>query len=150
MSKKIAFCNFSLFDIKRSYKPCTVPCGRKEEVSIVCTEGYKEHIVYTFNGFCKVVIRYADINAWRKQSRWRQREISFAQKKNFTHLVHQMNTSQTPAMTIRKVSSVGIPYGSSIYLCSTFSFFSRKYFYFHPFICICKYCKKCNHNYVTK
>lgn len=30
-----------------------------------CTEAYKEHIEYTFNAFCKVVIRYAVINAWR-------------------------------------------------------------------------------------
>ena len=26
-----------------------------------CTEAYKEHIEYTFNAFCKVVIRYAVI-----------------------------------------------------------------------------------------
>ena len=42
-----------------------------------CTETYKEHIMYTFNGFCKVVIRYAAINAWRERNRRRQREISF-------------------------------------------------------------------------
>ncbi len=42
-----------------------------------CTEAYKEHIMYSFNGFCKVVIRYAAINAWRDRSRRRQREISF-------------------------------------------------------------------------
>ncbi len=28
------------------------------------TEAYKEHIMYTFNGFCKVVIRNATNNAW--------------------------------------------------------------------------------------
>ena len=44
---------------------------------MACTEAYKEHIMYTFNGFCKVVIRYAAINAWRERSRRRQREISF-------------------------------------------------------------------------
>ncbi len=44
---------------------------------MVCTEAYKEHIMYTFNGFCKVVICYAAINAWRERSRQRQREISF-------------------------------------------------------------------------
>ena len=33
--------------------------------------------MYTFNGFCKVVIRYAAINAWRERSRRRQKEISF-------------------------------------------------------------------------
>ena len=42
-----------------------------------CTEAYKEHIEYTFNAFCKVVIRYAVINAWRDRDRRRQREISF-------------------------------------------------------------------------
>ena len=26
-----------------------------------CTEAYKEHIEYTFNAFCRVVIRYAAI-----------------------------------------------------------------------------------------
>ncbi|HAP22301.1 MAG TPA: RNA polymerase subunit sigma-70, partial [Lachnospiraceae bacterium] len=24
-----------------------------------CTQSYREHIMYSFNGFCKVVIRYA-------------------------------------------------------------------------------------------
>ena len=33
-----------------------------------CTEAYKEHIMYTFNAFCKVVIRYATINSWRDRS----------------------------------------------------------------------------------
>ena len=42
-----------------------------------CTEAYKEHIMYSFNGFCKVVIRYAAINAWRDRNRRRQKEISF-------------------------------------------------------------------------
>ena len=41
-----------------------------------CTEAYKEHIMYTFNGFCKTVIRHAAINAWRDRSRRRQKEIS--------------------------------------------------------------------------
>ncbi len=42
-----------------------------------CTEAYKEHIEYTFNAFCRIVIRYAAINAWRKRNRRRQREVSF-------------------------------------------------------------------------
>ncbi|GFI48044.1 hypothetical protein IMSAGC019_03370 [Lachnospiraceae bacterium] len=42
-----------------------------------CTEAYKEHIEYTFNAFCRVVIHYAAINAWRDRDRRRQREISF-------------------------------------------------------------------------
>ena len=41
-----------------------------------CTEAYKEHIMYTFNGFCKTVIHYAVLNAWRDRSRRRQKEIS--------------------------------------------------------------------------
>ena len=42
-----------------------------------CTEAYREHIMYTFNGYCKTVIRYAALNAWRDRSRRRQKEISF-------------------------------------------------------------------------
>ena len=41
-----------------------------------CTEAYKEHIMYTFNGFCKTVIRNTALNAWRDRSRRRQKEIS--------------------------------------------------------------------------
>ena len=44
---------------------------------MTCTEEYKEHIEYTFNAFCRVVIYYAAINAWRDRDRQRQREISF-------------------------------------------------------------------------
>ncbi|MEY8327652.1 sigma-70 family RNA polymerase sigma factor, partial [Lachnospiraceae bacterium 54-11] len=40
------------------------------------TEAYREHIEYTFNVFCKTVIRFAAINAWRDRSRRRQKEIS--------------------------------------------------------------------------
>ena len=41
-----------------------------------CTEAYKEHIMYTFNGFCKTVIRFAALNAWRDRSKRRKKEIS--------------------------------------------------------------------------
>ena len=41
-----------------------------------CTEAYKEHIMYTFHGFCKVVIRHAAITAWRARHRRHKREIS--------------------------------------------------------------------------
>ena len=44
-----------------------------------CTEAYKEHIEYTFNAFCRVVIHYAAINAWRDRDKRRQREISLVQ-----------------------------------------------------------------------
>lgn len=40
------------------------------------TEAYSEHIMYTFDGFCKAVIRNAAMTAWRNRSRQRQREIS--------------------------------------------------------------------------
>ena len=53
------------------------PMWEKGEISMNCTEAYKEHIMYSFNGFCKVVIRYAAINAWRDRNRRRQKEISF-------------------------------------------------------------------------
>jgi DNA-directed RNA polymerase specialized sigma24 family protein len=40
------------------------------------TEAYREHIMYTFNGYCKTVIRFAAITAWRDRIRRRQKEIS--------------------------------------------------------------------------
>lgn len=40
------------------------------------TEQYQEHIEYTFAAFCKVVLRYEAINAWRDMSRIVEREIS--------------------------------------------------------------------------
>ena len=43
---------------------------------MACTEIYKEHIMYTFHGFCKVVIRNAAITAWRDQQRRHKRELS--------------------------------------------------------------------------
>ena len=53
-----------------------------------CTEAYREHIMYTFNGFCKTVIRYAALNAWRDRSRRRQKEISleYLTEEKFYHL----------------------------------------------------------------
>ena len=51
--------------------------SREEEIFVDCTEEYKEHIEYTFNVFCRIVIRYAALNAWRERSRRRQREVSF-------------------------------------------------------------------------
>ena len=45
-------------------------------IFMACTEAYKEHIMYTFHGFCKVVIRNAAITAWRDQQRRHKREIS--------------------------------------------------------------------------
>ena len=45
-------------------------------IFMACTEAYKEHIMYTFHGFCKVVIRNAAITAWRDQQRRHKRELS--------------------------------------------------------------------------
>ena len=56
-------------------KERTNTTNKKQGLS-VCTEAYKEHIMYTFNGFCKTVIRFAALNAWRDRSRRRQKEIS--------------------------------------------------------------------------
>ena len=61
---------------KSSHKLCIALCGGKGESTMPCTEAYREHIMYTFNGFCKTVIRFAAINAWRDRSRRRQKEIS--------------------------------------------------------------------------
>jgi len=40
------------------------------------TEQFKEHIEYTFDAFCNIVLRYEAINAWRDMSRIAEREIS--------------------------------------------------------------------------
>ena len=40
-----------------------------------CTEAYREHIMYTFNDYYKIIIHFVAINAWRDRSR-RQKEIS--------------------------------------------------------------------------
>jgi len=60
-------------------------CGRKGESSMPCTEAYKEHIMYTFNGFCKTAIRFAALNAWRDRSRRRQKEIGSCKGKSSQH-----------------------------------------------------------------
>ena len=65
---------------------------------MICTEAYKEHIMYTFNGFCKVVIRYAAINAWRDRSRRRKKEISleYLTEKSFTLQAQRTNILKHP------------------------------------------------------
>ena len=40
------------------------------------SEEYKEHIEYTFNAFCKLVLRNAAINAYRDLKRRQEHEIS--------------------------------------------------------------------------
>ena len=52
------------------------PMVGERGIFMACTEAYKEHIMYTFHGFCKVVIRNAAITAWRDQQRRHKRELS--------------------------------------------------------------------------
>lgn len=40
------------------------------------SEQFMEHIEYVFNAFCRIVLRYAAINAWRDLKRKEAREIS--------------------------------------------------------------------------
>lgn len=54
-----------LFSIKQPVD--TISSIGKGEFSMTYTEAYKEHIIYTFHGFCKAVIRNAAITAWRDQ-----------------------------------------------------------------------------------
>ena len=50
-----------------------------------CTEAYREHIMYTFNGYCKTVIRFAAINAWRDRADGGKKKypLNTSQKKSF-------------------------------------------------------------------
>lgn len=43
---------------------------------MACTEEYREHIEYTFNTYCKIVIRHAAIDAGRQRCKRQKREIS--------------------------------------------------------------------------
>ncbi len=45
---------------------------------MACTEAYREHIEYTFNVYCKIVICHAAINTWRQRQRKWEHEISLA------------------------------------------------------------------------
>ena len=40
------------------------------------SEQFMEHIEYAFNAFCKIVLRYESINAWRDLKRKEAKEIS--------------------------------------------------------------------------
>ena len=63
---------------------------------MTCTEEYKEHIEYTFQAFCKVVIRNAAITAARTRSRKYKREISAGSTKE----KYPLNTSQMKNTTL--------------------------------------------------
>ena len=67
---------------------------------MTCTEAYKEYIMYSFNGFCKTVLRFAAINAWRDRSRRRQKEISPWEYLTDAHFGHLGNGHKPiPALT---------------------------------------------------
>ena len=51
---------------------------------MACTEAYKEHIMYTFNGFCKTIIHYVAINAWRDRNRHPQKKYPLNTSQKFT------------------------------------------------------------------
>ncbi len=42
-----------------------------------CTQAYKEHIMYIFNGLGRTVMRYEAITAWLDRSRWRKTDECF-------------------------------------------------------------------------
>ena len=50
--------------------------GERGDSFVLCTEAHKEHIEYIFNAFCRVVIPYVAINAWRDRDKRRQREMN--------------------------------------------------------------------------
>lgn len=52
---------------------------------MACTEAYKEHIMYTFIGFCKVIIHYVAINAWGNEADGGNGKypLNISQKRNF-------------------------------------------------------------------
>ena len=55
-----------VFELRNcSHKPCTPYVGERGN--------HLEHIMYTFNGFCKTVIRFAALNAWHGRNRRRQK-----------------------------------------------------------------------------
>ena len=56
----------------------------KGESFMPCTEAYKEHITYTFNGFCKTIIHYVAINAWRDRNRHPQKKYPLNTSQKFT------------------------------------------------------------------
>lgn len=60
-----------------------------------CTEAYKEHIEYTFNAFCRVVIHYAAINDGVTGINGGKGKypLNISQKKSFIHFVRQTHIS---------------------------------------------------------
>ena len=60
---------------------------------MTCTEAYKEHIEYTFNAFCRVVIHYAAITHGVTGIGDGKEKylLNTSPKKSFTHSVQQIN-----------------------------------------------------------
>lgn len=61
------------------------------------TEEYREHIKYTFNAYCKIVIRHAAIDAARQRCRRCKREISLEYLTNELH--YPLSTQDKPFQT---------------------------------------------------
>ena len=56
---------------------CNSPLpGRKGVSEMIYSEEYKEHIEYVFATFCRAVLRYAALNAYRDFARKQKREVS--------------------------------------------------------------------------
>lgn len=47
-------------------------CGSKGESFMPCTEAYREHVMYTFNDYYKIVMHIAAINVWYESRRWQK------------------------------------------------------------------------------
>ncbi|EOS72237.1 hypothetical protein C817_05668 [Dorea sp. 5-2] len=72
-----------------------------------CTEAYREHIMYTFNGYCKTVIRFAAINAWRDRSRRRQKEISLEYlTERLDTIMEQMKATEGVTEELKRTSQM--------------------------------------------
>lgn len=57
---------------------CLYPrLGRKGVIEMTDIEQHREHIEYTFNGFCKTVLYHAALDAYYKLKRKQQHEVSF-------------------------------------------------------------------------
>ena len=72
-----------------------------------CTEAYREHIMYTFNGYCKTVIRFAAITAWRDRSRRRQKEISLEYlTERLDTIMEQMKATEGVTEELKRTSQM--------------------------------------------
>ena len=65
------------------------PMLEKGGIFMTCTEAYKEHIEYTFNAFCRAVIRYGLLThgVTGTSGDKGKSPLSISQKKSFIHSV---------------------------------------------------------------